>query len=283
MKQPELGRKIVELRTAKGLTQEELVELCKISVRTIQRIESGEVTPRSYTVKTILAALGYDLGRFAASENDNGASRSWMKSFMLKGVDLRQPSEFMAKQLNIAWILGVGYFILGFLEGPAEYFRIASGEMIFGKGGYVIIKIFVLITYIFMQRGFFIIGSLFNNYLVKITSVVLIGSMTLLQCYEIVTVYSNSPALEWVSVGVSVSFGAIGILFGISLIKLNRSLGAASLLAGAFEIIAGALFLTVALSFAGFFVLIPAELLEIILLYRSAEIAKERSGVANFA
>ena len=43
MNQPELGRKIVELRKAKGLTQEELVEICNLNVRTLQRIESGEV------------------------------------------------------------------------------------------------------------------------------------------------------------------------------------------------------------------------------------------------
>jgi len=59
MKQPELGRKIAELRKAKGLTQEELVEKCKLSVRTLQRIESGEVAPRSYTIKIIFAALDY--------------------------------------------------------------------------------------------------------------------------------------------------------------------------------------------------------------------------------
>ena len=57
MKQPDLGRKIVELRRARGLTQEELVEKCNLSVRTLQRIESGEVTPRSHTLKVIFAAL----------------------------------------------------------------------------------------------------------------------------------------------------------------------------------------------------------------------------------
>lgn len=61
MKQPELGKKISELRKEKGLTQEELVDLCNINVRTIQRIEAGEVTPRSYTLKTILKALDCDL------------------------------------------------------------------------------------------------------------------------------------------------------------------------------------------------------------------------------
>lgn len=59
MNQPDLGKKIAELRKAKGLTQEELVEKCNLSVRTLQRIESGEVTPRSYTIKIIFAALDY--------------------------------------------------------------------------------------------------------------------------------------------------------------------------------------------------------------------------------
>ncbi|MFB6319630.1 helix-turn-helix domain-containing protein [Saccharicrinis sp. FJH54] len=61
MKQPELGQKILELRNKKGLTQEELVEKCNINVRTLQRIESGEVNPRSFTVKIIFNALDYDI------------------------------------------------------------------------------------------------------------------------------------------------------------------------------------------------------------------------------
>ena len=60
MKQPELGRKILELRKQKGFTQEELVEHCNVNVRTIQRIEAGEVMPRSFTLKVILNALGED-------------------------------------------------------------------------------------------------------------------------------------------------------------------------------------------------------------------------------
>lgn len=61
MKQPELGKYIARLREAKGLTQEELVSKCNISVRTLQRIESGKVVPRSYTLKGIAAALDCDL------------------------------------------------------------------------------------------------------------------------------------------------------------------------------------------------------------------------------
>ena len=61
MKQPELGRRIAELRKAKGLTQEDLVSKCNLNVRTLQRIESGSVTPRSYTIREIAAALDREL------------------------------------------------------------------------------------------------------------------------------------------------------------------------------------------------------------------------------
>jgi transcriptional regulator with XRE-family HTH domain len=61
MQQPDLGKKIAKLRKARGLTQEELVEKCNINVRTLQRIEAGEVTPRSYTIKLIFAALDQEV------------------------------------------------------------------------------------------------------------------------------------------------------------------------------------------------------------------------------
>jgi len=58
MKPHDLGTKITDLRKAKGLTQEELAELCNISVRTLQRIETGKVEPRAFTLNVIFSALG---------------------------------------------------------------------------------------------------------------------------------------------------------------------------------------------------------------------------------
>ena len=63
MKQPELGIKVAELRQQKGLTQEQLAENCEVSTRTIQRIESGEVDPRAYTITNLNKALEYDFGQ----------------------------------------------------------------------------------------------------------------------------------------------------------------------------------------------------------------------------
>ena len=70
MKQPELGHKVADLRQQKGLTQEKLAEMCEVSSRTIQRIESGEVDPRAYTLQCLNAALEFDFGvENAANEN----------------------------------------------------------------------------------------------------------------------------------------------------------------------------------------------------------------------
>jgi transcriptional regulator with XRE-family HTH domain len=52
-----LNQKISDARNKKGITQEELAGLMKVSVRTIQRIESGESTPRKYTLKAVAEAL----------------------------------------------------------------------------------------------------------------------------------------------------------------------------------------------------------------------------------
>ena len=70
MNQPDLGLKVVELRQQKGLTQEQLAEQCEVSTRTIQRIESGDVDPRAYTLQCLSQALEFDFGvEGTANEN----------------------------------------------------------------------------------------------------------------------------------------------------------------------------------------------------------------------
>lgn len=56
-----IAKKIIHYRKLKGLTQEALSELTELNVRTIQRIEAGEVDPRLYTLKSIADALGVNL------------------------------------------------------------------------------------------------------------------------------------------------------------------------------------------------------------------------------
>lgn len=81
MNQPDLGLKISELRQLKNLTQEQLAEQCEVSTRTIQRIESGEVDPRAYTLQRLSEALSYDF------EDHNPASENlWLTMLHLSSA-----------------------------------------------------------------------------------------------------------------------------------------------------------------------------------------------------
>lgn len=68
MNQPDLGLKVSELRQQKRMTQEQLSEFCQVSSRTIQRIESGEVDPRTHTIQCLSDALDFDFGEQNASD-----------------------------------------------------------------------------------------------------------------------------------------------------------------------------------------------------------------------
>ena len=283
MKQPELGKKISELRKAKGLTQEELVEKCNISVRTIQRIETGEVTPRMYTIKTILAALDYNLGTIPNDRDESNESfLSKMKDFILIEPDLDR-APYLINQLNISWVAGVVYFILGFFEAAAEYSRFTTDEMIFGNTAYIIIKVITLASYIFFMRGLIGVAGIFDNYLLKITSLILIGATTLMIGYDIVSMFYDSFEREAVILSASLTYGGIGIIFGIALRRLDRQLGRVAEFAGIIEIMAACFFVTVIFGFMGLIVQIPAVLCEIILIYKTMETVKAKGTLKGIA
>lgn len=81
MNQPNLGLKVSELRQQKGLTQERLAELCEVSPRTIQRIESGEVDPRAFTLHCLGTVLEFDFG-----EENTGNENLWLTILHLSSI-----------------------------------------------------------------------------------------------------------------------------------------------------------------------------------------------------
>lgn len=58
MKSSKLSERVTELRNRKGFSQEVLAEESGLSLRTIQRIENGETTPRGDTLQRIAKGLG---------------------------------------------------------------------------------------------------------------------------------------------------------------------------------------------------------------------------------
>ncbi len=81
MNQPDLGVKVAELRQQKALTQEQLAEKCEVSARTIQRIESGEVDPRAYTLQCLSEALDFDF-----MEDNTGNEDLWLVFLHLSNI-----------------------------------------------------------------------------------------------------------------------------------------------------------------------------------------------------
>jgi XRE family transcriptional regulator, regulator of sulfur utilization len=71
-----LGQKIADLRKRKGMSQELLAEHSRLSLRTIQRIETGASEPRPYTLKVIADALSVSLDEINI---DNKEAQAWQK------------------------------------------------------------------------------------------------------------------------------------------------------------------------------------------------------------
>jgi transcriptional regulator with XRE-family HTH domain len=84
------GELIRQLRLKKGMTQEELSARTDISVRTIQRIENGEVDPRAYTLQSIAAALEVEFETLASLEepkvNSSEKNSRWLPILHLSGL-----------------------------------------------------------------------------------------------------------------------------------------------------------------------------------------------------
>jgi transcriptional regulator with XRE-family HTH domain len=264
MKQPELGQKILELRKAKGLTQEELVELCNINVRTIQRIEAGEVTPRTYTIKSILEVLGYDFKEIQ-NNNEEPASIS---------------SEIIGKAgfLKTAFFVGIVYFLLAFVEGVFDYGLWEAGEKIGTEAApwYIVVKIGIMLTFGVFTFGYYRLSLVKPNVIVKAASIMLI----IATCFGVAAdIYGFNNASVWQSVQLSkaILFGALYIVFGLGLIRYQTEFGSFALVTGILSIISGIAFLSIILAIPGLFVFTIFEILQLVLLYKAYESVSGKS------
>ncbi|WP_436516149.1 helix-turn-helix domain-containing protein [Ekhidna sp. To15] len=261
MRQPELGKRLTELRQQKSLTQEELVEACNVSVRTIQRIESGEVTPRTSTIKILLSALNEDFENFKNTVEAN-KSGNYLRSLEI--------------WLQIAWISGIAYFVLGFLDAVLEYARFENFYEVEEIPFYITSKVFYFIFYTFFLFGFVKLGDYFSNYLLKIASFLLVGLFAVWTFFDIFTIYYDMSEANLITLGAgeSISYGALTIVFGIGLMRLQDGMGQLAKIAGILEIVSGFFFAVVILFFLGYMMLVPATIIEIILLYKGFEFVK---------
>jgi uncharacterized Tic20 family protein len=80
MKQQTLRENLVYQRKLKGFTQDQLSEKTTVGVRTIQRIEKGEVQPHLQTVKLLAVGLDIEVDDLMVLDNpkEETIKRKWM-------------------------------------------------------------------------------------------------------------------------------------------------------------------------------------------------------------
>tara|TARA_B100001093_G_scaffold518552_1_gene603825 strand:- start:11256 stop:11675 length:420 start_codon:yes stop_codon:yes gene_type:complete len=128
---------------------------CNITVRTIQRIEAGETTPRSYTIKTILNAMGFEYESVFGKKHISGKFDKVLRIY---------PSN-LNNVLISALIAGIVYFIVGFVE--TVFYAPSLSDLSFGANwpdlstnsyeppiSYVLTKIISIVSFSFFMRGF---------------------------------------------------------------------------------------------------------------------------------
>ena len=88
MESHSIGKNLVYQRKLKGYTQEELSTRTEVTVRTIQRIEKGDVNPHLQTVKLLAAALEINVDDLLNLENpkEEAIQKKWL--LLLHGTPL---------------------------------------------------------------------------------------------------------------------------------------------------------------------------------------------------
>lgn len=119
IKKDQLAEIIKDRRTMKGLTQTELSERTGISLRSIQRIEKGEVLPRSFTVQALAAALDFDPGHLRKTSE----IKSSETSRKAKKIILSVGSSLTLLLLALAYLAQSATFP----ETPFEFYLFLAG------------------------------------------------------------------------------------------------------------------------------------------------------------
>lgn len=262
MQQPELGRRLTALRKEKNLTQEELVEKSHVSVRTIQRIEAGEVLPRLSTIKILLSALGETYESFVANVTPDPSAQKNDLPANLRTVVL------------VAAVAGAVYLVAEIVRGVLDITRFTSHHdwTYSTQAIYICLTVVMVFSFALFARGYIVLANVFKNKLLNVIAYMLIVAMIGMGLLDIATLAVEDIENLWLPyASASLIFGALSIAFGISLIRLQDGMGELARIAGMLEIVVGFLLVTVVLFVIAYVVLIPATVIEILVLYRGYE------------
>ena len=263
MQQPELGSRLTGLRKEKSLTQEELAAKSHVSVRTIQRIEAGEVLPRMSTVRILWEALGQSFESFSTQPT----------TMETKANSPRNPDRNI---LLIAAIAGAFYLVLEIILSGMDVAWIFSDEEweIWTITIYTVLSVSMVAAYVLFIRGFIMLSNVFENPLLKIGGYLMIAAVAGLSVLDISFTISQPQEdreLWFAYIPAAILMGAMSMVFGVALIRLQDGMGELSRVAGILEILIGCSLVTVVLFFFSFVIMVPAVVVEILVLYKGYE------------
>ncbi|WP_339923433.1 helix-turn-helix domain-containing protein [uncultured Cyclobacterium sp.] len=133
-----IGKIICESRKAKGLTQEELAEMSKVNLRTIQRIENKESDPRGKTLSLICEALELNIEEVLNSDKQHNENR--VKSDLVHGYKLAPK--------GIRFLANLTEFIIFYVIfiGPIVLFKIFTKDLHAITGAFVKVEHYALFS-----------------------------------------------------------------------------------------------------------------------------------------
>lgn len=260
--QPELGRRLTVLRKEKNMTQEDLAGQSHVSVRTIQRIEAGEVLPRASTVKILLGTLGQTYESFKSNEPST------------MNTSLSSPTNKSRNTLLIAVFAGAIYLVVEIILSVMDVIWLTDEnkwphwlDLV-----YISLTIVMMISYILFAGGFIVLSNIFENKLLKAASLMMILVVISVGALDIITLSMKDNEFILIPyIGAAVLSGAAMIVFGVGLIRLQDGVGELARAAGMLEIVAGCSLVSVFLFFIGYIILVPAVIVEILVLYKGYE------------
>ncbi|MES2275679.1 MAG: helix-turn-helix transcriptional regulator [Bacteroidota bacterium] len=244
MTQPQLGKNIAELRISKGLTQQELADKCSLNIRTIQRIEAGEVVPRMYTLNLLTNPLGMDFNTL----NQNATE-----------------TKMLSRQMQVAYMAGIIFMVNGI---PVVYDLITHR---FNPFMHILTSVIHILSFALFFRGFYLIGKFYKNWLLAISALLMVILLVAINLLDLFKHY-------YFSIGEYLLF----ILMGINMIVIGAGLLKESLerkgyqnsliykIAGIFTMLISVLYLTLNTPVinAGLLLSIPVNFLMVFILYR---------------
>lgn len=230
MKQPELGRKLSNLRKAKGMTQEELVAKCNLSVRTIQRIEAGEVTPRSYTIKALFEALEVEW-------EHNGHVE-------VQATQKELPAS-LRRLIRASIVGGIAFSLISIVEFAMEM-TMANGSEKIRFAFYFPVKTVSLICYSLFLFAFLRIAKFSKNWMLDLGAWLMILVSLITSGTQLFFAYLSGIPIELTTgIVMVVSWGVVYLIFGCGLLKLDSRWKSVAGPVGILCMVTGCLLLTV--------------------------------------